>query len=371
MEKAIEGKPNNLKETLNERAMKILLTADPELPVPPKLYGGIERIVDLLSTGLQSQGHTVALVANPDSTNVASVRFSWPKRRSQRLFDTFHNTIALWSIVQKFQPDIVHSFSRIAYLTPLLRLPLPKVMSYQREPNFRTTRWGSSVARGSLTFTGCSDYICRRGRRSSNNWHPIHNCVVLDKFPFQPQVEPDAPLVFLSRIERIKGAHTAIAIAQKTGRRLIIAGNRVNSPEGEAYWQTEIAPHLGKDNIEYVGPVDDAQKNALLGQAAAMLVPIEWNEPFGIVFAEALACGTPVISCPTGALPEIVRHGIDGFLVTDIGSACEAVYNIDKISRYSCRQRVESHFSAEVIVKQYEGLYRSLLSPSVFRNHKA
>lgn len=347
--------------------MKILLTADPELPVPPKLYGGIERIIDLLIAGLRDKGHLVALAAHPDSTSDADAFFPWSGSQSQNKLDTLKNTQVLWSAVQKFQPDILHSFSRIAYLTPLLipffgQASLPKIMSYQREPSRRTTSWAVKLASTSLMFTGCSDYICRKGKLGGGRWQPIHNCVVLDKFTFQPHVALDAPLIFLSRLERIKGVHTAITVARKTGRRLIIAGNRVNSPEGEAYWQNEIAPYLDKDEIEYVGPVDDVQKNKLLGQAAAMIVPIEWNEPFGIVFAEALACGTPIISCPTGALPEIIRHGTDGFLVIDIDSACEAVDNLSQIDRYTCRQRAEQHFSAKVIVKQYENLYRSLLS---------
>lgn len=342
--------------------MKILLTADPELPVPPRLYGGIERIIDLLATGLQLKGHSVALVGHPESASNVDTFFSWPGRRSQNKLDILRNTTALWSAAQKFQPDILHSFSRIAYLTPLLRSAFPKVMTYQREPNTRTTHWGSKLSNHSLTFTGCSEYICERGRHSGGTWQPIHNCVVLDKFTFQPKVASDAPLVFLSRLERIKGVHNAIAVAKKTGRRLIVAGNRVHTPAGEAYWHQEILPHLDKSRVEYIGSVDDAQKSQLLGQAAAMIVPIEWNEPFGIVFAEALACGTPVISCPTGALPEIVRNGIDGFLVTDIDSACDAVEHLAQINRHNCRQRVESHFSAGVIVSQYEDLYRSRLS---------
>lgn len=343
--------------------MKILLTADPELPVPPKLYGGIERIIDLLITGLQSKGHVIALIAHPESTSTADAFFPWPGRQSQNKWDTLRNAKTLWTVAQEFQPDVLHSFSRIAYLTPLIMSSLPKVMSYQREPSARTTRWAAKLAGQSLTFTGCSDYICCQGRSNGGTWQPIHNCVVLDKFTFQPQVAEDAPLVFLSRLERIKGVHSAIAVAHKVGRRLIIAGNRVNSSEGEAYWQNEIAPHLNKNGIEYMGSVDDVQKNKLLGQAAAMIVPIEWDEPFGIVFAEALACGTPVISCPRGALPEIIRHSNDGFLVTDLDSACEAVHNLNKINRYTCRQRAEQHFSAKVIVKQYETLYKSRLSP--------
>ena len=130
---------------------------------------------------------------------------------------------------------------------------------------------------------------------------------------------------FLSRVESIKGAHWAIEIARRTGHRLVIAGNHAESGAEGDYWRREIEPWIGRDGIEYVGPVDDAQKNKVLGEARAMVVPIQWDEPFGIVFAEALACGTPVISCPRGSLPEIVRQGVDGFLIKSIDEGCEAV----------------------------------------------
>lgn len=345
--------------------MKILLTADPELPVPPQLYGGIERIIDLLVTGLQARGHTVGLVAHRDSTSPAHQRFSWPGLRSQDKFDALQNTATLWSAVQQFQPDLVHSFSRVLYLLPFLTSPIPKVMSYQRRPSSRTTSWGAKLAKDSLTFTGCSDHICRQGRAAGGVWHPIHNCVELEKYTFQPTVAPDAPLVFLSRVERVKGAHNAIAAARLTKRRLLIAGNYSTTGEQGRYWQEEIVPHLGQDGIEYIGSVNDAQKNDLLGSAAAMIVPIEWEEPFGIVFAEALACGTPVISCPLGALPEIVRPSIDGYLVNNVEEACTAIQNLPQIDRRNCRKRAEDCFSASVIVEKYEQLYHSLIAANL------
>ena len=342
--------------------MQILLTADPELPVPPRLYGGIERIIDSLIIELQFRGHTIGLCAHKDSTTPVDRFFPWNGTRSQHNLDTFKNITTLYTAVQQFQPDLIHSFSRIFYLAPFLLSSIPKLMSYQRAPSPRTTHWGAKLANGSLTFTGCSEYICHQGTSAGGSWQPIHNFVDLDKFTFQPKVAADAPLVFLSRIERIKGTHTAIEIARQTGRRLMIAGNHSETGEEGRYWYEEIVPHLGKDGIEYVGTVDDVQKNELLGQAAAMVVPIEWDEPFGIVFAEALACGTPVISCPRGALPEIVRQGIDGYMVNSLAEGSTAVENLGKIDRHNCRQRVEECFSAPIIVDKYDRLYTQLIS---------
>lgn len=341
--------------------MRILLTVDPEIPVPPELYGGIERIVDSLVRSLKSRGHAVGLVAHRQSTSPADRLFPWPGFRSQNNFDTLQNAATLWLAVQQFKPDLVHSFSRILYLLPLLQSPLPKIMSYQRHPSQRPVSWAAKLSKGSLIFTGCSHHISDKGRAAGGVWHAIHNCVNIEKYTFQPSVSADAPLVFLSRVDRIKGAHSAIAAARRVGRRLLIAGNH---SETDPYWHEEIVPHLGQDGIEYVGPVNDEQKNRLLGKAAATLVPVEWEEPFGIVFAESLACGTPVISCPLGALPEIVRHGVDGYLVSSVEEACTAIQSLNQIDRRNCRQRAEESFSASAIADQYEQLYRRLLLKS-------
>jgi glycosyltransferase involved in cell wall biosynthesis len=341
--------------------MRILISADPELPVPPQTYGGVERIVAGLVDALRVRGHEVALIAHSGSTCTADSFYSWAGLHSGESIDAVRNMRVLRQAAVTFRPSVVHSFSRILYMLPIIRAPLPKIMSYQREPTSRTVRLGAALANGSLSFTGCSEYICRGGKRAGGDWRAIHNFVDTDLYRFQAKVAGDAPLVFLSRVERIKGAHTAIAVARRTGRRLVIAGNYVDSGPGFDYWTGEIASQLG-DGVEYVGPVNDAQKNAILGQAAALIVPIEWNEPFGIVFAEALACGTPVISCPRGALPEIVRPGIEGFLVNSIEEACDAVANVDKIDRGACRKRAQECFSAPVIVTQYEQLYEDRMA---------
>jgi glycosyltransferase involved in cell wall biosynthesis len=340
--------------------MRLLLTADPEIEVPPLLYGGIERIVDVLVRRLRAAGHVVGLVARAGSECPNDAFFPWPGLSSMSRRDTVLNTLALARAIRAFRPDVVHSFSRIAYLLPHLRGRIPLIMSFQREPTHRTVGLAVRLAApGRLTFTGCSDYIARRGRLVGGEWHGIPNFADTEGLTLgSPSVPDDAPLVFLSRVEEIKGPHWAIEIARRAGRRLIIAGNHSqrDDPEGR-FWRERIAPEIGKGGVEYVGPVDDVQKNALLGGARAMVVPIQWDEPFGIVFAESLACGAPVVSCPRGALPEIVRPGVDGFLIKSIEEGCEAVERVGALDRTECRRRAVDHFSADAVVTRYVDLY--------------
>ena len=339
--------------------MRVLITADPEIEVPPRLYGGLERIVDGLVRHLRARGHQVCLVAKPGSQCEADVFHGWPGASSLSRADTLANAWALWRVVRAFKPDVIHSSSRLAYVTPLLRGPVPIIMTYHREPTLRAVGVALKLAAPEvLRFTGVSDYVAACGRRAGGDWQGIPNFFEIDALAFSATVAADAPLCFLSRVESIKGAHWAIEIARRTGHRLVIAGNHAESgPEGD-YWRKEIEPWIGRDGIEYVGPVDDVQKSKVLGEARAMVVPVQWDEPFGIVFAEALACGTPVISCPRGSLPEIVRQGVDGFLVRSIDEGCAAVGQLGSIDRASCRRRAEQQYAPDVVVSRYVDLYQ-------------
>ena len=331
------------------------------IEVPPIGYGGIERIVDALVREYGKRGHEVGLVAREGSTSPATHLYPWPSENPRGVVNTLRNTNALRKAVRQFEPDVLHSFSRLAYMMPLLPTKLPKLMSYQRHTGGRQVSIGAKLAGKTLLFTACSEFICRQGRPSGGTWQAIHNFVEPDKFTFVPEVADDAPLVFLSRLDRIKGADTAISIARCAGRRLILAGKHAQSGHEFDYWKREIEPHLGRDGIEWVGEVDDKAKNELLGKAAALLVPIRWDEPFGIVFAEALACGTPVISSPRGALPEIVDEGRTGFLVNNEQEGVEAVSRLDALSRAACRHAAEERFSVGVCAQKYLDAYSATI----------
>ncbi len=337
--------------------LKIALTADPELPVPPTLYGGIERIIDMLARGLVRRGHEVTLFAHADSQSAGDL-VKWRGKNSRNLWDTVQNATALWQQVQAGQFDIVHSFSRIAYLTPILTNSTPKLMSYQREISRKTTKLAYQLAGGSLEFSAISDWMIKPVN-DIGTWHMIPNGVDVSIYDFVPSIAHDAPFVFLGRIEEIKGPHLAIEIARATGRKLIIAGN---IPTDKLAWvEANVFPYVDGDQITYFGPVNDTQKNTLLGQAAAFLMPILWEEPFGIVMAEALACGTPVIGLNRGAVPEVVIDGVTGIVRDSVGELVASVAEIDHISRAACRADAEARFSSDKIVDAYEGLYRNLL----------
>lgn len=341
--------------------LRIALIVDPYLPVPPVLYGGIERIVDFLIQGLVERGHEVVLWAAPGSKvrcEVVEYGSGTHSSTRDRIRELLQVAAALTRRYRDF--DVVHSFGRLASLLPLFPLRIPKIQSYQRAITPRNITWATRLAGESITFTACST-SCRRAVSHIGRWETIYNGVRLADYAFQAEVTPDAPLVFLGRIERIKGAHTAIAVAKAAGRRLILAGNVVKSEPHQRYFDEEVAPHVDGSTVEYVGPVNDGQKNALLGSAAALLMPIEWNEPFGIVMAEALACGTPVIAFRRGAVPEVVEHGVSGLVCNTLEGMVASVGQLDQLDRAAARTRVECNFSDRVIVDAYEALYRRLV----------
>lgn len=336
--------------------MKILITADPFIPVPPIHYGGIERILDMLITEYLKAGHDVTLIGHPESKPAKGCRFI---SYSSDEDNVFKNSLLITKSYLKYRFDIIHSFSRLLYLFPLLPFGVQKIMSYQREPTLSQIIKAVKLSKKkTIAFTGCSDYISNQ-IAADGDVYTVYNGVPLEAFHFNSNVAADAPLVFLGRIEEIKGTHVAIEVAIKTNKKLIIAGNI--PAEHQRYFEEEVKPYLN-DNITYIGPVNDSQKNELLQNAAAFLMPILWNEPFGIVMAEAMACGTPVIGFARGSVPEVVKNKITGFTCTNIDDMINAVNSISKINRETVRAEAENRFSAKVIADNYLQLYKSRLS---------
>jgi len=338
--------------------LRIAITADPELPVPPRHYGGIERVIDLLARGLVRQGHDVTLFAHPASSSAGRL-ISYPGRLSVSFFDNVRNTSTFTRCVLTHAFDVVHSFSRLGYLLPILPLRIPKLMTYQRAITRRSVVLGNRLSHGTLHFAAISRHMMKPVT-DVGTWHVVPNCASLEHYQFQREVENDAPLVFLGRIEEIKGAHLAIEVARRTGLRLCIAGNV--PADQQYYFDTRIKPFIDNSKVVYVGPVDDAQKNSLLGRARALLMPVLWEEPFGIVMVEAMACGTPVIGLDRGAVPEIVEEGVSGFVRRDVDGLVEAVARLGEIDRRRCRERVERQFSDTVLTDRYLSAYRDVIA---------
>ncbi|RYE22813.1 MAG: glycosyltransferase family 4 protein [Sphingobacteriaceae bacterium] len=340
--------------------LKIAITTDPGLPVPPKLYGGIERVINSLVTGLVQLNHEVTLFAHQDS-EVACKLISYPgKGQSAKSFISNCYTISKNILKNKY--DLVHSFGRLAYLAPLLPLSIPKLMSYQREPTISQIKKAVLLAKkNTLYFSGCSNYITQQIEPFAPAC-TIYNSVTTEKYQANTNFKPDAPLIFLGRIEPIKGTHTAIEIALKTNKKLIIAGNI--APEHQAYFDHEIEPYLNHQ-ITYTGPVNDQQKNQLLQNASALLMPIQWNEPFGIVMIEAMACGTPVIALKRGAVPEIIKNGENGFYGDTTEDMIAAVQKIYLLDRSRVRTMAKERFSETIITHDYLNYYRNILQKSI------
>ena len=346
--------------------LRIAITADPYLPVPPVFYGGIERVIDLLARGLAERGHDVTVFAHPHSETAGTLHaYGAPPHAGfvARARELWQLGSGLWATRRAV--DVVHSFGRLAALLPILPLRrLPKVQSYQRAIPWTGVRRAAGLAGPTICFTGCSTSLYADALSSgegAGQWRTIFNAVDLSRYTAVCAVADDAPLVFLGRLERIKGPHHAIAIARAAGRRLVLAGNIVHEGPDALFYEREVAPQVDGDAVQYAGPVDDAQKNALLGKAAALLMPIEWEEPFGIVMAEAMACGTPVIGFRRGSVPEVVRDGITGFVCRTVADAAAAVERLPSIGRAEVRRDCEERFGGDVVVAQYERLYLDML----------
>lgn len=349
--------------------MRIAMTADPELPVPPTHYGGIERVIDMLARGLVERGHEVILFAHPDSRPPCRLE-EYSGTSSASIGDLVRNMWTISSTILSEHFDVVHSFGRLAYLLPVLPYPIPKLMTYQRAVTPSSVTWGMRLARrGSLHFTGVSRHIVGT-YQGQPNWHVVYNGSSAGIYTFRAQVPEDAPLVFLGRLEEIKGPHLAIEVARQSGRRLVIAGNVPDQPEHRTFFRERIQPYLDGQVIQYVGPVDDVQKNDLLGGAYAFLMPVLWDDPCPVVMSEALACGTPIVGLRRGAVPEVVESGVNGFVCSSVAEMANVVHRAGEIDRRACRRSFDARLSDHAIVSEYEQIYLHMVAGRNHPNHR-
>lgn len=332
--------------------MRILLTADPFIPVPPKNYGGIERVIHMLIDGYVDEGHEVYLLAHTDSQHSKlNGRFSWPAVQPQG-WEHIQCMRTIRTVVKKVTPDVIHSFSRFQYLLAVRDLKHRFILQcYQREISNRTTRLASIVfPENRLHFAACGKHMLSSEWSHIGRWHVVPNCTDTQNLTPKTSSGP-AHFVFLGRIEPIKGIVEAIALSQKTSTPLKIAGNV--QPEHQTFFEQEVVPHLDGDLITYIGTVNDEEKHALFTGAKAFLMLIQWEEPFGIVMAEALSCGVPILALNRGSVPEVVVDGRNGFRADSAEELIQKSAQLHTIHSSACRQDALDRFSISRVAGQY------------------
>jgi glycosyltransferase involved in cell wall biosynthesis len=328
--------------------------------IPPKLYGGTERVVSWLTEELIALGHKVTLFASGDSITSAHLEAFWP--RALRLDGSVRDPNALHMMMLErvyrraadfdflhfhldYYPFSLFSRQSIPFVTTLHgRLDLP-----EHQPVFDTF---SSVPVISISNAQ------RRPLPQARWVRTVHHG--LPEGLLTPQPVRPSYFAFLGRIAPEKGVDRAIEIAEHCGVPLKIAA-KVDRVDQE-YFDTDIRPLIKSANVEYIGEIGDAKKSEFLSGAVALLVPIDWPEPFGLVMIEAMACGTPVIAFNHGSVPEVVDDGLTGFVVEDVKGAIGAVDRLAQLSRQKIRQRFEERFTARRMAQEYLAVYRSLMA---------
>lgn len=331
--------------------MRILLSVDPEIPVPPTNYGGIERIVDSLVKYYSQNGHQVYLVSNPNSTcEKAFMKISWKGLSSTSKRDILLNANQLLNIVKHYKIDVIHSFSRLLYLYPIFLLSKVKVIqTYQREISPKSTMWAKRIAGNQLQFTSCAAHVFKN-LENKKDFTAVYNFTDTDFFSIQKKQERTF-LFFLGRIQDIKGVYEAIQVAKKSNHKLVIAGNIPD--EHLDYFKSSVEPYIDNTHITYIGPINDEEKLKYFQQAKAMLFPIKWEEPFGIVMAEAMACGCPVLAFERGSVSEVVVNNLNGFKSSNVDEMAKDVSKLHELNEDQIQKYAEDNFSLKAVGSKY------------------
>ena len=347
--------------------MKIAQVSPLYESVPPKLYGGTERVVSYLTEELVAQGHDVTLFASGDSVTDAHLVASCPRalRLDQQIVDPIpHHIVQLEKVC-----ELAASFDVIHFHVDYLHFPY----SSRHQTPYVTTLHGRLDIPELLplyeTFSDAPVVSISNAQRKPLRWLNWQGTVYhgLPKNLYACQEEPGDYLAFLGRICPEKRLDRAIKIAKRVGMKLKVAA-KVDAADRE-YYTNVIKPLLDDTCIEFVGEITEDQKQEFLGNAYALLFPIDWPEPFGLVAVEAMACGTPVIAHRNGSVPELIEEGITGFIVEDIEQAAGAVRKTSNVDRRKCRENFEERFSVTRMARDYLGIYEHLINGrSLFEN---
>jgi glycosyltransferase involved in cell wall biosynthesis len=328
--------------------------------VPPKLYGGTERIVAYLADELASMGHEVTLFASGDSITKAQLEAVWP--RALRLDPAIRDCLAphlvmLQTIAERADEfDIIHSHVDYLGYPILQRLDVPFVTTLHGRLDLAELTPLYKVF-GQVPVVSISDSQ-REPLPHANYVATVHHG--LPERLLLPAFGKDGYLAFIGRISPEKAPDAAIRIAAQAGMKLKIAA-KVDAVDRE-YFTTNIEPLLKGPNVEYIGEISDAEKGAFLGNAAGLVFPIAWREPFGLAMIEAMACGTPVIAFRRGSVPEVIDDGITGFIVDDEAQAVAAAKRLHSLDRARVRRVFEERFTARRMTEDYLNIYRRLIA---------
>ena len=329
--------------------------------VPPSAYGGTEMIVSLLTEELVRRGHEVTLFATGDSETSARLlpgcdRALRPLGMLPSDYERYERQQLIEVFAMADQFDIIHCHTGAAAVPYAQRSQTPVVHTLH------------------LPFTPDSEKIFCQHRQQNlisisnaqqrpelelNYVATVYNAIALEQFEFYPQPEQPPYLAFLGRMSEAKGPHRTIAIAKRSGLPLKMAGKV--SFEEKDFFEAEVAPQIDGEQVQFLGEVSQSAKKELLGKATATLFPISWPEPFGLVMAESMASGTPVIAMALGAAPEIVVDGKTGFLAHTVDDCVEAVARVHAISRQGCHDHVSLNFGVGRMVDGYEAAYQRVL----------
>ena len=339
--------------------MRIAQVAPLYESVPPKLYGGTERVVSYLTEELVREGHDVTLFASGDSETAAELISPCP--RALRLNPESIDHLAYHVLMLDEVVRLARNFDVIHFHTDYLHFPVSRRSNYTH----LTTLHGRLDLRdlvplyrefAEMPVVSISD--AQRAPLPWLNWvSTVHHGLPEDLYTFHE--DGGKYLAFLGRISPEKGVDQAIKIACQAGIDLKIAA-KVDRVDRE-YFEAVIKPLLGQPHVEFIGEIAQSEKDDFLGNALGLLSPINWPEPFGLVFIEALACGTPVVAYQRGSVPEILEDQVTGFIVDSLESAVDVISQLPNVSRRACRRHFERRFTAPLMSEAYLGVYEQLM----------